>query len=128
MMVKVAENGNASGEENQQTLSEKIMKKEKELELLITELDDKIRFDNRRGGDRPGSTGGQPFESFERPGSQSGHLDNGKNFESFEKCTPSNAKKKTPSESGKPSCEGGPKPMGSSCSCDIKKMTSIEIS
>lgn len=82
---KVAENGNASGEENQQTLSETIMKKEKELELLITELDDKIRFDNKRGGDRPGSTGGRPFESFERPGSQSGRSDNGKNFESFER-------------------------------------------
>jgi len=55
------------------------------LELLITELDDKIRFDNKRGGDRPGSTGGRPFESFERPGSQSGRSDNGKNFESFER-------------------------------------------
>lgn len=82
---KVVENGKASGEENQQTLFETIMKKEKELELLITELDDKVRFDNRRGGDRPGSTGGRSFESFERPGSQSGRSDNGKNFDSFDR-------------------------------------------
>lgn len=82
---KVIENGNTSGEEDQQTLIETIMKKEKELELLITELDDKVRFDNKRGGDRPGSTGGRSFESFERPRSQSGRSDNGKNFDSFER-------------------------------------------
>eukprot|EP01018_Ginkgo_biloba_P029446 Gb_01559 [translate_table: standard] len=81
---QVTGNGKASDEENQPTLSETIMKKEKQLELLIRDLDDKFRL-AQRSGDRPGSAVGRPFESFERPGSQSGRSDSGRNYDSFER-------------------------------------------
>lgn len=74
-------NGDTS-EGDHNALYEEILSKEKKLELIIRELDDKVRF-VKRGNDRPISAAGRPPESFDRPGSQSGRPDSGNSFESL---------------------------------------------
>ncbi|KAH9315606.1 hypothetical protein KI387_024233 [Taxus chinensis] len=74
-------NGETS-EGDQLTLAEKILKKEKELELLIRDFDDKVRF-VKRVGERPISATGRSLEAFDRPSSQSGRTDSGNSFESY---------------------------------------------
>ncbi|GLJ40123.1 hypothetical protein SUGI_0821960 [Cryptomeria japonica] len=74
-------NGETS-EGDQRALYEEILSKEKKLELLIRDLDDKVRF-VKRNNDRPISAAGRPPESFDRPRSQSGRPDAGNSFESL---------------------------------------------
>jgi len=59
--------------------------KEKQLERLTRDLDDKIRFGKRGGDSRPGSAAGRPFEYSERPGSRSGLSDGGRSHDSLER-------------------------------------------
>lgn len=73
------ESGNLQESEGEKiNLSDLIQSKEKELEALIRDLDDKVRFGQKaveRPSSRPGSGAGR-FTSFtERPPSQSGSFD-----------------------------------------------------
>lgn len=63
---------------DQSSLSDVIVLKEKELEALIRELDDKIRFGQKaleRPGSRPGSGAGRVPGFPERPPSRSGSIE-----------------------------------------------------
>lgn len=71
--------GNSDGESAQisadelKGLHEQVLQKERELELLIREFDDKVRFGQKATIDmRPGSGSGRTVSSFDRPPSQSG--------------------------------------------------------
>lgn len=81
-------NGLALGEldmgKMQPTMKE-LMLKEKQLERLTRDLDDKVRFVKRGGDSRPGSAMGRPFEYSERPGSRSGLSDGGRSHDSLER-------------------------------------------
>uniref|UniRef100_A0A0C9RUV3 TSA: Wollemia nobilis Ref_Wollemi_Transcript_12123_1500 transcribed RNA sequence n=1 Tax=Wollemia nobilis TaxID=56998 RepID=A0A0C9RUV3_9CONI len=72
-------------EEKRPTLKEEITLKEKKLELLIRELDDKVRFGKKGGDSRPGSASGRSFEHSGRPMSQSGLSEGGRRYDSFER-------------------------------------------
>ncbi|KAF9603113.1 hypothetical protein IFM89_033838 [Coptis chinensis] len=61
-------------------LSELLLSKEKDLELLICELDDKVRFGEKASG-RPGSGAGRIVSFPDRPPSQSGRSDEYRNVE-----------------------------------------------
>ncbi|KAJ0253340.1 Eukaryotic translation initiation factor 4B2 [Hirschfeldia incana] len=61
-----------------------ISQKEKELELLIRELDDKIRF-RPRAVERPGSGAGRTGNYSERPHSRGGSVEDGRSVESMER-------------------------------------------
>ncbi|KAF5185478.1 eukaryotic translation initiation factor 4B2-like, partial [Thalictrum thalictroides] len=78
----------------QSSLRMEILNKEKELELLIHDLDDKVRFGQKaieRPGsgagrstgfsERPGSAGGRSIGNTERPPSQSGRSEEFRNVE-----------------------------------------------
>ncbi|KAJ0972789.1 hypothetical protein J5N97_020748 [Dioscorea zingiberensis] len=71
--------GNSEGESAQtsagelKSLHEQVLQRERELELLTHELDDKVRFGQKATMDmRPGSASGRTVPSFDRPPSQSG--------------------------------------------------------
>lgn len=79
------------------SISEELHIKEKELEQLIRDLDDKVRF-SQKIGDRPGSRSGRSdvgrsfdltdrpgSRSGSRPGSRSGRSETGRNFDSLER-------------------------------------------
>ncbi|CAN1312938.1 Eukaryotic translation initiation factor 4B1 [Linum perenne] len=72
-----------SVEENkgdQSSLKETISQKEKELETLIRDLDDKVRF-RQKPFDRPGSGAGRTPGFSDRPSSRSGSVDESRNAE-----------------------------------------------
>lgn len=64
------------------SLHEMILSREKDLELLIRELDDKVRFGKKAATERPGSGAGRII-SFpdQRPPSQSGRSEDSRNME-----------------------------------------------
>ncbi|GLJ13110.1 hypothetical protein SUGI_0205370 [Cryptomeria japonica] len=57
---------------SESAIQEKITLLEKELELLIRALDDKVRFGKKSGDSRPGSAAGRPFEHLEKLGKKDG--------------------------------------------------------
>ncbi|XP_031476171.1 eukaryotic translation initiation factor 4B2-like [Nymphaea colorata] len=68
-----------------QTLQDLVVKKETELELLVRELDDKVRF-GQRGNDRPGSGASRTGVGYlERPSSQSGASEDSRSMEFAER-------------------------------------------
>ncbi|XP_031480040.1 eukaryotic translation initiation factor 4B1 [Nymphaea colorata] len=75
-------NGESDQDSSEQpVLQDLVKKKEKELELLIQELDDKIRF-GQRGGDRPGSGASRTsVVHIDRPPSQSGLSEDSRSVE-----------------------------------------------
>lgn len=70
--------------EDQTTLHDLIVSKERDLELLIRELDDKVRF-GQRAIERPGSGAGRVSSFHERPPSQSGSFREPRNVESMDR-------------------------------------------
>lgn len=60
--------------DDQSILSDEICQKEKDLEVLVRELDDKVRF-GQKAIERPGSGGGRFAGSTERPPSQPGRYE-----------------------------------------------------
>jgi hypothetical protein len=76
--------GEQDMEQMQSTMKELVLK-EKQLERLTRDLDDKVRFGKRGGDSRPGSAAGRPFEYLERPGSRSGLSDGGRSHDSLER-------------------------------------------
>ncbi|OVA20576.1 Plant specific eukaryotic initiation factor 4B [Macleaya cordata] len=63
------------------SLHEIIQSREKDLELLIRELDDKVRFGQKAATERPGSGAGRVIGYPERPPSQSGRSEDSRNME-----------------------------------------------
>ncbi|KAI5679269.1 hypothetical protein M9H77_10219 [Catharanthus roseus] len=57
--------------EEQSSLNDEILQKERDLDLLVRELDDKVRF-GQKGTERPSSGGGRFAGLQERPPSQAG--------------------------------------------------------
>ena len=66
-----------------QNLRDRINKKERELETLILDLDDKVRF-GKKATERPGSGAGKAAAFQERPPSQ-GSFDESRSFESMDR-------------------------------------------
>lgn len=66
-----------------QNLRDRIKKKEHELEMLILDLDDKVRF-GKKATERPGSGAGRAAVFPERPPSQ-GSFDESRSFESMDR-------------------------------------------
>lgn len=84
---EVAINGNGESLEegsgaDKSSLHEMLLSREKDLELLICELDDKVRFGKKPATGRPGSGAGR-IVAFpdQRPPSQSGRLEDERNIE-----------------------------------------------
>uniref|UniRef100_A0A1J3I4C3 Eukaryotic translation initiation factor 4B2 n=1 Tax=Noccaea caerulescens TaxID=107243 RepID=A0A1J3I4C3_NOCCA len=71
-------------ESNNHNLPDLIREKEKDLDLLIRELDDKVRF-RPRAFERPGSSAGRSGGYSERPHSRGGSIDESRNVESMER-------------------------------------------
>ncbi|CAH2038016.1 unnamed protein product [Thlaspi arvense] len=71
---------------NNHNLPDLIREKEKDLDLLIRELDDKIRF-RPKPVERPGSSAGRSGNYSERPNSRAGSIDESRNVESMERPT-----------------------------------------
>uniref|UniRef100_A0A1J3IL81 Eukaryotic translation initiation factor 4B2 n=1 Tax=Noccaea caerulescens TaxID=107243 RepID=A0A1J3IL81_NOCCA len=69
---------------NHQDLPETIRGKEKDLEILTRELDDKVRF-RQKPVERPGSGAGRTGSYSERTHSRSGSVDESRSFESMER-------------------------------------------
>lgn len=69
---------------NNHNIPDLISEKEKELELLIRELDDKIRF-RPRAVERPGSGAGRTGNYSERPHSRGGSVEDARSVESMER-------------------------------------------
>ncbi|CAA7061660.1 unnamed protein product [Microthlaspi erraticum] len=69
---------------NHQDLPETIRGKEKDLEILTRELDDKVRF-RQKPVERPGSGAGRTGSYSERTHSRSGSIDESRSFESMER-------------------------------------------
>lgn len=61
---------------DQTTISEILLQKERELETLIHDLDDKVRF-GQKAIERPGSGAGRPGSGAGRPGSGAGRPGSG---------------------------------------------------
>eukprot|EP00252_Welwitschia_mirabilis_P025140 TRINITY_DN7737_c0_g2_i1.p1 TRINITY_DN7737_c0_g2~~TRINITY_DN7737_c0_g2_i1.p1 ORF type:complete len:584 (-),score=75.33 TRINITY_DN7737_c0_g2_i1:315-1850(-) len=80
----VSENGKSSSGDDQNAIKEELEYKEKELEILVKELNDKARLE-RKNEERPGSGAGRNYEFFERPGSHSGHSEGGRSFDSLDR-------------------------------------------
>ncbi|CAN1312941.1 Eukaryotic translation initiation factor 4B1 [Linum perenne] len=80
--LSVEENKEAvqASEGDQSSLKETISQKEKELETLIRDLDDKVRF-RQKPFDRPGSGAGRTPGFSDRPSSRSGSVDESRNAE-----------------------------------------------
>lgn len=70
--------------ETQTGLHDEILSKEKELEQLIRDLDDKVRF-GQKAVERPGSAAGRVAVFPERPPSQSGSVEDFRNTEFMER-------------------------------------------
>ncbi|CAL5421254.1 unnamed protein product [Camellia sinensis] len=70
--------------EDQTSLNDVILSKEKELELLIREMDDKVRF-GQKAVERPGSGAGRVSGFPERPPSQSGAFEESRSMEFMER-------------------------------------------
>lgn len=69
---------------DQASLSDAVLLKERELEALIRDLDDKVRFGQKaveRPGSRPGSGAGRVSGFPERPPSQSGSIEETRSME-----------------------------------------------
>jgi hypothetical protein len=62
------------------SLREMISEKERELEMLVRDLDDKVRFGSK-ANERPGSGAGRASGFSERPPSRSGLFDESRNME-----------------------------------------------
>ncbi|KFK43569.1 hypothetical protein AALP_AA1G143200 [Arabis alpina] len=71
-------------ENNHHNLPDLIREKEKDLDLLIRELDDKVRF-RPKAFERPGSNAGRTGNYSERPHSRGGSIDESRNVESMER-------------------------------------------
>ncbi|CAH8252140.1 unnamed protein product [Arabidopsis lyrata] len=69
---------------NHQNLPDLIREKEKDLDLLIRELDDKVRF-RPRAVERPGSSASRAGSYSERPHSRAGSIDESRNVEPMER-------------------------------------------
>jgi hypothetical protein len=69
---------------NHQNLPDLIREKEKNLDLLIRELDDKVRF-RPRAVERPGSSASRGGSYSERPHSRAGSIDESRSVESMER-------------------------------------------
>ncbi|XP_057507561.1 eukaryotic translation initiation factor 4B2-like [Actinidia eriantha] len=70
--------------ETQSSLNDLIGSKERDLELLIRELDDKVRF-GQKGIERPGSGAGRVSSFPERPPSQSGAFEESRSMDFMER-------------------------------------------
>ena len=68
----------------QTVLHDEIFSKEKELEQLVRDLDDKVRF-GQKAVERPGSAAGRVTVFPERPPSQSGSVEEFRNTEFMER-------------------------------------------
>lgn len=68
-----------SGQE-QTSVRDRLLQRERELEQITRELDDKVRF-NQKPVERPGSGSGRSSASFERPPSRSGSFEESRNTE-----------------------------------------------
>lgn len=69
---------------DQTSLRDILLRKERELETLIRDLDDKVRFGQKsveRPGSRPSSGGGRVAGFSERPPSQSGSIEETRNMD-----------------------------------------------
>ncbi|CAH8382337.1 unnamed protein product [Eruca vesicaria subsp. sativa] len=73
-----------SQQESNSNVPDLISEKEKELDSLIRELDDKIRF-RPRAAERPGSGAGRTGNYSERPHSRGGSIDDARSVESMER-------------------------------------------
>lgn len=73
------ESQQVSGQE-QISVRDRLLQKERELEQITRELDDKVRF-NQKPTERPGSGSGRSVSSFERPPSRSGSFEDSRNTE-----------------------------------------------
>ncbi|KAI3885021.1 hypothetical protein MKW98_002413 [Papaver atlanticum] len=83
---EAAINGNGESVEGSaaenSSLSDILLGKEKDLELLIRELDDKVRFGQKAASERPGSGAGRVVGyPDQRPPSQSGRSEDSRNME-----------------------------------------------
>ncbi|RWR97050.1 eukaryotic translation initiation factor 4B2-like protein [Cinnamomum micranthum f. kanehirae] len=82
---------NANGElvpgaaEERATLHEQILTKERDLEMLICDLNSKVRFGQRAASDRPSSGAGRIASFPDRPPSQSGMPDEPRSMEFMER-------------------------------------------
>ncbi|OAY32492.1 eukaryotic translation initiation factor 4B2 [Manihot esculenta] len=70
--------------QDQSNVQDIISQKEKELEQLIRDLDDKVRF-GQKATDRPGSGAGRSASFSERPHSQSGSFDESRSTEHMDR-------------------------------------------
>lgn len=61
-------------------ISDILSQKERDLELLIRKLDDKVRF-GQKGAERPGSASGRVNSFSERPSSRSGSIDESRSID-----------------------------------------------
>lgn len=74
------ESASKGSAEYQTSLHDQILLKERDLELLILELDDKVRF-GQKAVERPGSGAGRVASVQERPPSQSGSFEESRSVE-----------------------------------------------
>lgn len=72
--------------EDLSSLREQILSKERDLELLIRHMDDRVRFGQRASSNiRPGSGGASSDASFTRPPSQSGLSEESRSIDSMDR-------------------------------------------
>lgn len=69
---------------DQPSLRDTLLQRERELEKLIRDLDDKVRF-GQKAVERPGSGAGRSGNYLERPPSQSGPFEESKSIEFMER-------------------------------------------
>lgn len=80
-LARKANNEHSQGSEGEQpSLSDAISLKERQLEALTHELDDKLRFP-QKSGERPGSGYGRSGSFSERPPSRAGSIDESRSMD-----------------------------------------------